>query len=543
MALAAGLLGLVVLLSAWPLARLLALAFSPGDAGEFLGTLRDGWQSRAVQRAAANTLTASLGATAIATVSGTGLALLLGLGRFRGHTAASFLVLSPLLVPSQIMALAWIELFGLAWPGGGRPLYGGAGIAFLLGLESMPLVFLAVRASLALLPGDLVEAARICGVSRRRTVARIVLPLLVPAAAGGAALAFAASIGNFGIPALLGIPGRFPMLTTLVYQRLNGFGPSVLAGVAVIALILVALTLAALLLRFAVLRTLAVPVERTSAPFAGVFGPAPRPVAEAIVWSFALLVAVVPMGALLVGSLAPALGVAPTLGTLSGDNYAAIWASPAIRRALVNSAALGAAMALLCGALALPLAYLARLRRLPAARLAGTIAEIPFAVPGTVLALALILVFLPPLPVLRISLYATPAILLLAYVVRFLPLVLAPVSSALSTLDPALDDAGRVSGVSVWRRLAFIAAPLAAPATAAGMLVAALTAFNELTVSVLLWSAGTETVGVMVFSLQYEGNSGQAAALSVVSIGVVLALALMFDRLGRRTPAVVPWRG
>ncbi len=138
--------------------------------------------------------------------------------------------------------------------------------------------------------------------------------------------------------------------------------------------------------------------------------------------------------------------------------------------------------------------------------MAGIVADAPFVVPGTVLALAFILVFLPPLPGIGVSLYATPWILALAYLARFLPLVTAPVAASFASLDPALDDAARVSGVGLRRRMAFLALPLAGRATAAGMLLAALTAFNELTVSALLWSAGTQTVGVMVFSLQYEGN-------------------------------------
>jgi iron(III) transport system permease protein len=74
------------------------------------------------------------------------------------------------------------------------------------------------------------------------------------------------------------------------------------------------------------------------------------------------------------------------------------------------------------------------------------------------------------------------------------------------------------------------------------MLLAALTAFNELTVSALLWSAGTQTVGVMVFSLQYEGNSGEAAALSVLATLLVAVLAFLADRLGRGAPGALPWR-
>lgn len=525
-----------------PLLRLLSLAFGPGEDGAALGNLWEAWGSRAIQRAFWNTLAASAGATAIAVAIGTGLALLLDLLHVRGRALATFLLLSPLLVPSQIMALAWIELAGLALPGSGRVLYSGPGVALLLGIEAMPLVFLAVRAGLALVPADLVEAARIAGVRRPRILGRIVLPLLLPAIGGSAALAFAASVGNFGIPALLGIPGRFSTLTTLAYQRLNGFGPAVLPHVAVIGLILVVLALGALALRTLLLRALAVPVERTSGRAPALFERRPRPWADALVWASVAVLAVLPMLALVAGALTPALGVALTPVTATLEQFRNVLASAAVRRALFNSVALSLGMALAAGCLAVPLAYLGAVRRSRTARAANILADAPFVVPGTVLALAFILVFLPPLPLLGVSLYATPWILALAYVARFLPLVTAPVNASFASLDPALDEAARVSGVRLSRRLAFLALPLGLKATAAGMLLAALTAFNELTVSALLWSAGTQTVGVSVFSLQYEGNSGEAAALAVLATLLVGLLALLADRLGRGAPGALPWR-
>lgn len=87
-----------------------------------------------------------------------------------------------------------------------------------------------------------------------------------------------------------------------------------------------------------------------------------------------------------------------------------------------------------------------------------------------------------------------------------------------------------------------ITAPLLLPAAAAGMLVM-MTALNELTLSALLWSSGNETLGVMVFSLQYEGNSTGAAAVAVLSVALVLLLALMLDACRARLPGgVLPWR-
>ena len=160
-----------------------------------------------------------------------------------------------------------------------------------------------------------------------------------------------------------------------------------------------------------------------------------------------------------------------------------------------------------------------------------------------VLALAMILAYLPPLPGLGLSIYGTWAILLVAYLGRFLPLTLRPVEAALAASEPALDEAARIQGVPVWRRMSAIAAPAALPAAAAGGLVIFMTAINELTLSALLWSAGNETIGVQIFSMQYEGKSTLAAALSVLALAVVALVVAIADRLGRRLPpGALPWR-
>ena len=134
-------------------------------------------------------------------------------------------------------------------------------------------------------------------------------------------------------------------------------------------------------------------------------------------------------------------------------------------------------------------------------------------------------------------------ILLVADMGRFLPLVLRPVGSVAMTLEPARDEAGRIAGAGSLRRILHIFAPLAAPATMAGAVLVVMTAFNELTLSALLWSAGSKTVGVMIFALQQEGHSTGAASLSVLSLVAVLAMAVAVDRIARRrAPDALPWR-
>jgi iron(III) transport system permease protein len=539
----------------WPLGRLLVEALGPNAAGETLGILRDQWESRSTSRALWNTLEAGSLATLVSVVLGGSMAFVVALTNVRAKTALTFALLLPLLVPSQITALAWIELIGpsspilrplglASPPGTTNPLYSLWGIVLVMGVEHAALVFLAVRAGLRAMPRDLVEAARISGARPLVATARIVVPLAMPSLVAGAALAFVSAIGNFGVPALLGIPGRYTMLTTLIYQRLNGFGPSVLGEVAAIALILILIAVAGLALRALVASRMNARVERASAmlrPFP--LGRARLPV-EAAVWSVLVFVSFLPLLALLASSLTPAVGVRLSLETLTLDNYRfAVFGQEMTRRAFANSFLLAGATAVVAGLVAVPLAYLAVMRRMKAARALDLVADTPYAIPGTVLAIGAILVFLPPLPLIGVSVYNSLWIILFAYFARFMTLALRPVTASLETIEPALDEAARIAGARAFRRLFSIILPVAAPAAVAGGLLIFMTAFNELTVSALLWSSGAETLGVVVFFLQYEGNSPAAAALATATVAVTLVLALILDQLGRWLPGdVVPWR-
>jgi iron(III) transport system permease protein len=154
-----------------------------------------------------------------------------------------------------------------------------------------------------------------------------------------------------------------------------------------------------------------------------------------------------------------------------------------------------------------------------------------------VLAIACILVFIK-------TLYNTLWIILFAYLSRFLTLALRPTASGLRALDPALEEAAQMAGAGLARRLRQIVLPLVAPTAAAGALLVFLIAFNELTVSALLWSSGNETLGVVVFGLEQGGENTLAAALATITVAATLALMAGATLAARRLPeGVLPWRG
>jgi len=120
---------------------------------------------------------------------------------------------------------------------------------------------------------------------------------------------------------------------------------------------------------------------------------------------------------------------------------------------------------------------------------------------------------------------------------------LKPVAAACLQLDPALDEAARVAGARWGHRMRRIFLPLVAPAAASGAILVFLTAYNEITVSALLWSSGTETIGTVIYNYENGGYTTLAAAMAAVTVLATVVLMTLLDWLGRRLPpGVVPWR-
>jgi iron(III) transport system permease protein len=261
-------------------------------------------------------------------------------------------------------------------------------------------------------------------------------------------------------------------------------------------------------------------------------------------WILTIAVLVLPLVALLLSSLVPAVGVPLTAKSATLTNYDyVLFDHAAAKRAFANSFTLSATAAIVIVIVAVPLAYFLVWRRSRLLRVLNLVAEMPYALPGVVLAIAAILVFLKPLPVLGLTLYNTVWIILFGYLARFLVLGLRPVIGGYYQLDRTLEEAAQIAGARLLRRLTTIILPLVAPMAVAGALLVFLTAFNELTVSALLWSSGAETLGVVVFSFQQGGDSTYAAALAMLTVAVTIALMLSTLLTGKPARGVLPWRG
>jgi iron(III) transport system permease protein len=544
---------LLCVLSVLPAFALLKAAFWPAGAFDPLPAFAELSRPTAL-RATWNSLESAVLSSLLALAIGAFSALLIGVSDMRGKRWFAFFMTMGMLIAPQVAALAFktlagpasplLKLIGMApLPGTPNPLLGRAGVVFVLGLHHAPLVMLTLLAGLKTLPNSLVEAAEVDGAGAFVLTRRVIAPCLAVHVSAAVLLSFVAALGNFGIPALLGLPVNYVTLPTLIYRQLSSFGPSVISDVASISILLAAIAGVAVL---AAMQMLA----RQSPVLDGDSGLRPywrlgrwRWALEAVAAGLVAITLVLPFLSLLASALVPAYGMPLNLQTVTLRAFGEVTLRQASTiEAFRNSFLFAGAAAVILAVLALPVSYaLVRIARRSRAVLQFLI-ELPFALPGIVVAIAAILLFLRPLPLVGISLYATPWIIIFAYLARFLSMALKPTAAALTQLERSVEEAASLCGAGFTQRLRYVLLPALLPAMLAGAMFVFLSAFNELTVSALLWSAGTRTLGVILFSLEEAGLTAEASAMASITILIVAGLMLVIDRLGRRLPpGVVPW--
>lgn len=497
---------------------------------------------RGTYAALANSLVVSIWATAGATALGVPLAWLISRTdlprRALWHTA----LLIPYTIPPFIGAMAWVYLLNpvgylnqawMALTGAPDPLfviYGRTGIIFVMILYEYPIAYLAAVGVLARMSPALEDAARMARAGPWRVLWDITGPLILPGILAGALLVLMASLGNFGIPAILGFPARYVVLTTKIYALILNFDqPDHLQAAAALSMWLAGLAAVVLQAQRVVLRRghFAVVGGHSTAASPVALGRWRRPVGFALAGLLAISVAL-PVAAILLTSLVRAYGLPLAPANLTLQHYATVvFEVPKVRRALVNSFGLAAGAATLVVVLAVGIAYLLERRRIRAAGLLDLVITIPYAVPGTVVALAMILAWLRPIPVIGLRLYNTFWILLLAYVARFLVFGVRTALAGLSQIQGSLEEAARISGAGPLEAFQDVVLPLIRPSLIAGWLLAFIPAVAELTLSVLLFSVGNETLGVVIFGLHDEGKIALSAALAFLMTVLLVGINLL----------------
>nr|WP_239520370.1 iron ABC transporter permease [Blastococcus saxobsidens] len=397
------------------------------------------------------------------------------------------LLVAPLAVPAFVNSYAWISLLP------GLDTYAGA--LLVVTLSYFPFVYLPLAAAFRGLDPALEETARGLGLSGWAVFLRVQLPQLRVALLGGSLLVALHLLAEFGALQML----RYPTFTTAIYDQyratFNGPGATMLAGV---------LVLLCLVLLVAELRL------RGRRGYARTGRGAARPVRPVALGSFTAPV-LAGLGALVALALLVPLG---SLGywMLAGAATPLDWA--ALAGTTGTTLALAAAAAVGTTALALPTGWLAVRARGRLSTLLERSTYLGSAVPGIVVALALVTLSVRATP----WLYQTVPVLLAAYAILFLPRAIVTVRSAVEQTTPLYDDVAASLGSGAGDRLRRVTLPLLAPGIGAGAALVFLAVVTELTATLLLAPTGTTTLATAFWSASSALEYGAAAPYAVVMV-------------------------
>jgi iron(III) transport system permease protein len=441
------------------------------------------------------TLFTALGAVAL----GVPLALLTAYVRLPLAKLWLVILAAPLALPSYIGAFTLYAAFG---PGGeianglgiATPQVEGlAGASLVMALYTYPFVLMTTRSALLSQDANLVNAARSLGMSLPLCLWHIVLPRALNGIAAGALLAAMYALSDFGTPAILGLD----TFTRVIYVEYNAFG---LGQAALLSLQLLAIVGLVLFLESRVVVT------------------QERPGRCLTIWPgrwqvVTALLAVAPIPLLALALPLSVFGLWLLREGAAGFELSYAWNS-------VHASLLAAAAATV---LALPVAYAAMSGR--AGRFMERVTYLGFGIPGIVMGTALVYLGLQ-LP----YFYQTLSLLVLAYVLRFLPLAVGSIRSTAESMDTSLVKAARVLGASppeVFRRITL---PLTRRGIVAGAALVFLEAMRELPATLLLAPTGFETLATYLWRVYEAGYFGRAAIPGLLLILMsALGLALMLS--------------
>jgi iron(III) transport system permease protein len=498
-------------------------------------------------QALVNSLILGASSAAFATILGTVLAWIVVRTDTPCRGLLEVAALVPFICPPFIGALAWTLLGS---PNAGLlnqwarkllgierlvNIYSLGGMVLVIGLYTAPFVLLIVGGALRSMDASTEEASMMAGAGQAATTALITLPMVAPAILAGAFLAFVLALEQFGVPAVLGLPARIPVLTTKIWTTISEYPPQYGQGAA-LCVVLLALTVAGVMLQRKLLRR---------RRFTTVTGKGARPrlvrlgglrwVALGLGLLYLMAAMVLPMGVLILASFRSVWTQQLAWSQLTLNNYSYILLKyPLSRLAMTNSILLGVGGATLGILLAAIVSFLVLRARLPGHRTLEQMAMLPLAFPGTVLAYGMLRAWIQP----PLVLYGTMWILLAAYVGRYLPYGVQSTSSNLSQIHPELEESSLMSGASWPATFRCITIPLLRSGILAGWILLFVSFLRELSASVLLYTPKQVVLSVALFDLWASGDIGYLSALSVLMIAIAVLALVLLRWLGAGRPAL-----
>ena len=452
----------------------------------------------------------------------------------------------PLILPGVLESIAWIfllspkfgyinvalmSLFGLA----SAPfnIFSLPGMIWAHSVGQVPLAFLMMVAAFKSMDPALEESAMMSGANTPQTLRRITLRLLMPTSASVLLILFVRTLESFETPALIGIPARIYVYTSEIYLAFNEYPPDYGRGAA-LAVGLLILSAAGVWLYTR--------STREGKRFQTVTGKAFRPrqfdlgpwrwVGFGFLMVYFLVVVLLPFLVMLWASFLPFFATPnlDALQKLSFENYQYLFGFRPFWDAMKNSIILAFMSASAAMVLTSLIAWIVYKSRLPGSWMLDFLAFVPITVPGIVLGMALILLYVAfPIPI-----YGTIWVLLIAYVTRYIPYGMRTASGAILQIHSELEEAAAASGASWWETFKRVTLPLLRPGIVAGWIYIFIVSFREFSTSVLLATGESRVLSILLFTMFEQGQVTVVAAIGILMILTLLTIVAVFYKLSGR---------
>jgi iron(III) transport system permease protein len=536
----------------YPIVYLVAESFNTGEAGTFppetvgldnyINLIDD-------SRIITNTAFVACVATVMAVVLGFLIAWTLTRTRLPGRARLERLMQLPYYLTPLVGALAWAILaspksgfLNQLWhfisgsDGDLFNIYSPWGIAWVMALFEGTVAFVMIGAAMKSMDPSLEETSRVLGAGKWRTMLKVTLPLVTPGVLGATIFVFAEMLGSFAAALVLGVPGRFFVITTAIWEATLSFpadyGRASAMGFALFAVMLASLTLYRRIIR--------------RGNYATITGKAfrPRPLEMgAITWllfalcCFYVLVSVVlPLAALTLTSFQRFATVFLSQTELTLANYQTAFGFGAVNSALTTSLLLGVGVATVGVVIMAMLVWIIYRSHLPGHSLVEYVVMFPQAVPRMVFGLGLLWAWLNiPIPI-----YGTVWLLALAYFTVLLPLGVRTLAGVVLQIDNSLEECARVCGASWFYQLRTVTLPLMRPGILAAWLLLFIASVRELGVSIFLVGPNAKVIAPAIVSAWISSSTELSAALALIQSGAVFIALIVLLRAARSFSGELP---
>jgi iron(III) transport system permease protein len=509
---------------------------------------REAYSAVGLGEMAWNSLVFAFGTTVFAVALGTSLAYLIVRTDVPGKPLMFAASLVPLIIPGILHTIAWIFLadsrigvlnLHIIEPVTGHSfnVLSRAGMIWVEGLHLSPLVFLLMVAAFRSMDPALEESAIMSGAPLRTVFRRITAPLVLPALYASILIMAVRALESFEVPALLGLPNRIWVFTSRIWTVLNEKPPS-FGKAGAYAMSLLVLTALGVLWQSRLAKRGRAYQTVTGKGFR------PRPVqlgvwripAVLFIGTYFLIAVVAPL--LMLAYMSTQRFYVPpshkTLSNMSLEMYGKVIHNDLILTAVKNSLILGLGAATTVMLVTAFASWIVVRTRIPGRWLVDNLAFLPLVIPGLVLGVALLFVYLRINRDFRIGIYGSLWILFIAYLTRYMPYGMRYASTSMYQIGRELEESAQTSGASWLQSFRRVVLPLLAPGLVAGWIYIVIVSVRELSSSILLYTPGRQVLSIVIWEQYQNGAFTELAALGMMMVGALVVLVIVAYKLGAR---------